>query len=469
MNMITHRVSPQAARYTPMGGREKCSFCRFYIAPKWCGHVTGPVSPMGWCKYFSQEMRAQFGGSQVVSAGGPALDLSFMSGALDPRITFTRASTATYTDASGTIQTAAINAPRWDYKAGVLQGLLIEEQRTNIQFPSVNWSTGQPANGSQDGITLNVGVSPTGANNAMAFIPGAFSGVHQFYGVPALPASTTYTYSVFCKAAGMNFVQLALENSGFAPQYGCFNLQAGTVDRQSANGSALIRAVGGGWYRCSVTATTTATPPSVNNIYPSAVGNQNGAFLSTGDNVNGIWVFGQQVEAGAFATSYIPTTAATVTRAQDDCTILPANMAWFTAPGGSWFAEFISLNPAVVAAYRRIISHPTPASIAPVIMGVNGEAGQHDGNAMFTVNTIMAGGVNKAATTWAAGPTARACLNGGAVATAVNVTAGFASLATSGVRMLANATAGDAISGWIRRVQYWPRVLADTEMQQVTS
>lgn len=45
----------------------------------------------------------------------PTLDVSFLSGVLDPRFTFTRASTADYTDITGATQTAAINVPRFDY------------------------------------------------------------------------------------------------------------------------------------------------------------------------------------------------------------------------------------------------------------------------------------------------------------------------------------------------------------------
>ncbi len=65
---------------------------------------------------------------------GATLDLSFMTpGTLDPRITFTRASTGTYFDAAGVMQTATTNTPRWDYDpvTHVLRGLLIEEARTN--------------------------------------------------------------------------------------------------------------------------------------------------------------------------------------------------------------------------------------------------------------------------------------------------------------------------------------------------
>ena len=72
--------------------------------------------------------------SLVTGPPGKTLDLTFMQpGTLDPRITFTRASTATYFNSAGVMQTAAANAPRWDYNptTHVLNGLLIEEERTN--------------------------------------------------------------------------------------------------------------------------------------------------------------------------------------------------------------------------------------------------------------------------------------------------------------------------------------------------
>src|SRR5580765_5882879 len=85
--------------------------------------------------------------SRLMSNAGvytsPSLDLNFMvPGVLDPRITFTRASTATYTDMSGTIQSVAVNAPRWDYDPVTLalRGLLIEEARTNLLLQSGDMS-----------------------------------------------------------------------------------------------------------------------------------------------------------------------------------------------------------------------------------------------------------------------------------------------------------------------------------------
>jgi hypothetical protein len=83
----------------------------------------------------------------VTKAGGkagPSLDLSFMTpGTLDPRLTFTRASVGTYFDSGGVMQTAAINAPRWDYDpvTHVLRGLLLEIARTNLLLNSATLGT----------------------------------------------------------------------------------------------------------------------------------------------------------------------------------------------------------------------------------------------------------------------------------------------------------------------------------------
>src|SRR3546814_11251992 len=72
---------------------------------------------------------------ESLSAG---LDLNFLTGQLDPRITFTRASNGSYFDAAGVMQYASANEERSDHDPVTLaaRGLLVEEQRTNL----VPWS-----------------------------------------------------------------------------------------------------------------------------------------------------------------------------------------------------------------------------------------------------------------------------------------------------------------------------------------
>lgn len=69
----------------------------------------------------------------------PSLDLNFAgSRMLDPRITFSRASSATYFDKKMVMRTAPAGVPRIDHDpvTGECKGLLIEEQRTRLNFVS---------------------------------------------------------------------------------------------------------------------------------------------------------------------------------------------------------------------------------------------------------------------------------------------------------------------------------------------
>ena len=78
----------------------------------------------------------------------PTLNLDFAkTKVLDPRITYTRASTATFVGSNGLIQTAASGAARFDHNptTGESLGLLVEEARTNRvtyseQFDNAGWA-----------------------------------------------------------------------------------------------------------------------------------------------------------------------------------------------------------------------------------------------------------------------------------------------------------------------------------------
>ncbi len=74
----------------------------------------------------------------------PSLNLDFAnSKTVDPRITFSRASSATYFDEKGVMRTAPAGVPRIDHDpvTGECKGLLIEEQRTNLLLNSATLST----------------------------------------------------------------------------------------------------------------------------------------------------------------------------------------------------------------------------------------------------------------------------------------------------------------------------------------
>ncbi len=145
--------------------------------------VALPASAYAQCVINAPAVDACLGGVRINGPSlppGVTLDLNFMQpGTLDPRITFTRASGAAYIDASGFIQMATVNAPRWDYDpvTHALRGVLIEEQRTNTILNSDTMDPGSGSINSADVARLKASATswkytwPAGAANDRTRLP----------------------------------------------------------------------------------------------------------------------------------------------------------------------------------------------------------------------------------------------------------------------------------------------------------
>ena len=281
----------------------------------------------------------------LTGAYGQTLSLNFLAGApLDPRITFTRASTATFVGSNGLIQTAAIDTPRFDYNPTTLapKGLLIEEQRTNLllysaQFDNAAWTK------SNSTVTVDATVSPDGTSNADKIVEAATTSIHDVRRNSTASASTAYTQSIFVKAAERTKIQLQMfGNTGGSTVN--FDLVAGTVNVAGAYGgwsssSGTITSFGNGWYRLTNTSTTNVGLTVVTSAFLLADAAGNASY--TGNGTSGMFYFGAQLEAGAFATSYVPTVAAQVTRAVDIATMTGTNFSsWCNQSAGTMLCSF---------------------------------------------------------------------------------------------------------------------------------
>jgi len=134
----------------------------------------------------------------------PLLNLDFANaGVLDPRITFTRASTATYFDYAGVLRTAQNNIARFDYNPSTLaaQGLLIEEQRTNSMLRSEEFSDASWTKGGAT-VTANSTTAPSGTTTADTLVEDTSTGQHRVYRTTSGTTNTNpYTISFFAKAS----------------------------------------------------------------------------------------------------------------------------------------------------------------------------------------------------------------------------------------------------------------------------
>lgn len=287
----------------------------------------------------------------------PRMALDFTTASLDARVTVTRAlNTATAINSSGYIQVVNANLPRFDFNPITLacRGLLIEESRANLLLQSADFSSASwiKNNGA---ITPDATTSPDGTSNADAFIENTTPSVtHDLSQAQNVTTGTAYTATVYIKPIGSRSIMLILSGAAFSESRTWFNLS--TLVPTTTFGSvtaASVAAVGNGWYRCTVTQTSIATASAT-----VAYRLWNGSAASyTGDGTSGIYYYGSQLEAGAFATSYIPTTTTSLTRNADVVSMTGTNFSsWYNASEGSFVVVADTAKPTSLASSVFILS-----------------------------------------------------------------------------------------------------------------
>jgi hypothetical protein len=236
------------------------------------------------------------------------------------RFAVSRNTTATRVNSSGLIESVASGVPRIDWLGQSCPGLLVEASGQNLCLQSEDFTTTwTPTNTTVSGNVTGT-TDPAGNNTADQIFETAVSGIHFLAQTMAIVSGTTYAGSVFLKkAAGSpDWMQVAFSTTGLAG-FANFNLTSGTVGLTGAGCTGRIDNYGNGWYRCTLIQTATASGTSggpiivfTNNTNPIT------RFVNyTGNTATSIYAWGAQLEAGSIATTYIPTTAAAVSRAAD--------------------------------------------------------------------------------------------------------------------------------------------------------
>lgn len=402
----------------------------------------------------------------------PSLDLRFAddkslrdAASGQSLITFTRASSGTFVDSAGVIQTATTDVPRFDHNptTGESLGLLVEEARTNLllrseEFDNASWSkTGSS-------VTANTTTAPDDTSTTDKLVEDTSTGGHLLsQSVAGLADSTTFTASIFCKAVERNWVALTLVDKAGTLNRVWFNVSTGTQGATNGTVSAFSAILfANGWYRLSVSAST-ATGGGTPQVRLS-MGSADNTASYAGNGTSGVFVWGAQLEAGAFPTSYIPTTSATVTRSADVASITgTAFSSWYRQDEGTAFVN--AINPA------------TSTTLYAASDGTTNNRIQADAGTNTRIARVVTGGTTQASNSIAYTFGAQQQFALSYVLNSIN----FANAGTLGtedtsatiptvdqLRIGANPTGANALNSTIRRLTYWPTRLTNNVLQEVT-
>ena len=363
---------------------------------------------------------------------------------------------------------------RFDYDPVTLaaKGLLIEEQRVNLLLQSEDLTTANWTKGSSS-ATANTTTSPSGTTTADRWEPtstGVANTIRLIQSV-TVASGTAYTASAFVKAAGKRWVYFTSPDAASAAHNCWFDLQTGTIGTKGASVTATITPAGNGWYRLTTSSTSSST---LNYVLISATDADN-TLAVTADG-NGLFIWGAQLEAGAFATSYIPTVASQVTRTADQTSIVAPNFApWYNQSEGTFVAEFDKYSTALRGGVL-CAGNISGASGAGITLD-----GQNDGKvrafienagALEMLNATLA---NYTANTPIKGAVAYATNN------AVGAAAGALGTTDTGVVVptvdnfqigaIRNTTAASVLplNGHIRSIRYYPTRLTNAQLQALTA
>ena len=397
----------------------------------------------------------------------PSLLLDFARAkTLDPRITFTRTTTATYFDSDGVLQTALPGQARFDHNpvTGDSLGLLVEEQRSNLftyseQFDDSAWTK------TRSSITANTIIAPDGTLTADKLVEDATTGEHQVSRATAITSGVRFSFSCFVKSAERTIARLAFSTGGASIEIGTatYNLVSQAIVTSGTVFATTIQDVGNGWFKISaVTSQSTGTGSPTFSITLVSTGTTTNY---TGDGTSGLYIWGAQVEAGAFATSYIPTTTTALTRNADVASMTGRNFSdWYNASEGSLYGESSSLRD---TATRWPFAFDDGS--ATNLIGVRFTSTQVQ-NRVF-VNSVAQADIVTAQTTGYA-KTALGYQTNNFAAAVNDVLVGTDTSGTIPVVSqftIGRVTGGSPICGHIRKLAYYPERLSNEQLRALTT
>jgi len=355
----------------------------------------------------------------------------------------------------------AYQAPRFDYDPVSLaaKGFLIEEQRTNLLINSGDLSS--VATTGTAVRTPNQLIAPDGTLTGSIFTG---NGVPAIATQTATATASTMTFSCYVKvgvSSSRSTYQFLMRNSTTATN---FTISTFSVLDGSITGSGWSSAsVGNNWYRLTYT-NSVAQIINVGDLITCYFGAIGGITYTSADSW-GVW--GAQLEAGAFSTSYIPTVAAQVTRAADVASMTGTNFSsWYNATEGTFFVNFRTNWGSATTSPNSafVLSGDATQRINYIGAGATSISSFDGTNIVPFAENVVGVNVRIATGLTASTNSIAAAFNGGAVATGTFTKTGLITQLQIGSGGLSNV-----INGHIRRIMYFNTRLTNAQLEAITA
>jgi len=295
---------------------------------------------------------------------------------------------------------------------------------------------------------------------------------HNRFQNASVTAGTVYTISAYAKAGGRTKFILRTAIAGGNINCG-FDLTSGTVTRQPSGFTCSIQRLPNGWYRCSATCTASVTASRYFALQLAIADPVDDAQPSyQGDNTSGLFLWGAQLEAGAFPTSYIPTTTATATRAADVASITgTAFSSFYNQTEGTVFSDCVGtfsatqvlVNMSATAANIATSAISLASNLTSSQKRVRVRDAASADQASLALGAASSGSRTRIAVAINADDFA-ASLDGGAT-----VTDATGTVPTVALMEIGSSPSGVTLGTQLhRRLTYWPVRLANTTLQAIT-
>jgi len=359
---------------------------------------------------------------------------------------------------------ATAGQPRFEYDPssdGQSMGILIEGQFQQLaqyteDLSNAYWTKANTT------VESNAAVAPDGTLTADLVVETTATGVGHHVrtdNVTGISSSTTYTATVYAKAAGLGFCRL-YTNIGAANTGAVFNLSDGTHNVTDGSGTFSSSSVGNGWYRLQMTFTTSNTNNGAVYFHTAT---DSSTVIYTGNGYGSVLIWGANLTQSSHAYSYLKAEGSATTKAAESLSV--ADSSLFDNGSGALAAEY-DMFAASETSYVLQTARSTGATNNDGVTVYNEGLFVNGAGSNTVVGNTTSNTFHKVAASWEAG-SQKISRDGGAVAE--DTTTVVPQSGTDKLFIGVRQDGGEPLNGHIKRLAIYSEPLSSTNLISLTS